>query len=92
MNTEQGSWAGSSEERNAQASSLGYGELPDRINCPVCKAGQEPNATCRRCGADLALFLQCLTSRSRAEQQYRAAIARGDQASDERMRAYLNWL
>jgi hypothetical protein len=60
----------------------------ESIVCPVCNAGQPPQPTCRRCRADLALYLKALAS---------VAIARrelGDASSvaPHAWRDYLAWL
>lgn len=69
-----------------------HGELPDRLNCPVCRANQEPSLECRRCGADLNLVLWCLSSRRQAERKREAAIESGDLSTAHRMEEYLTWL
>lgn len=67
-------------------------ELPNQVNCPVCRAVQEPNPVCRRCGADLDLYLACLSSRLQAERKRTAAQVSGDLHTVQRMEAYLTWL
>jgi hypothetical protein len=62
------------------------------IECPVCRAGQSPREICRRCGADLALFVRAAESRRIARLRLGRAITAGDPAATARLRAYLAWL
>jgi hypothetical protein len=62
------------------------------IECPVCRAGQSIRSVCRRCGADLALFVHALESRRIARRRLERAIEAGNPAATARLRAYLAWL
>lgn len=62
------------------------------IECPVCRAGQSQRAVCRRCGADLVLFMRAVESRRVARRRLERAIAAGNPAATDRLRAYLAWL
>jgi len=62
------------------------------IRCPVCRARQTPQATCRRCRADLQLFVQALASRSEAGRRLAEAEQAGDAVAAESLRTYLKWL
>ena len=62
------------------------------IECPVCRAGQSPRDTCRRCGADLALFVRAVESRRTARRLLELAIANGKPLATARLRGYLEWL
>ena len=63
-----------------------------QIVCPVCRAKQECQATCRRCAADLSLLVKATRSQRLAEAQVREAREFGDQAEVARLEAYLHWL
>jgi len=70
-------------------------QSPDRedtIRCPVCRARQTPQATCRRCRADLDLFLKAVASRSEAGRRLAEAEQSGDAVTAESLRGYLQWL
>jgi hypothetical protein len=62
------------------------------IECPVCRAGQSPRDICRRCGADLTLFLHALESRRIARRRLERAITAGNHSAAARLRGYLAWL
>jgi len=62
------------------------------IECPVCRAGQSPREICRRCGADLALFVRALESQRIASRRLERAIRAGNPAATTRLHAYLAWL
>jgi hypothetical protein len=62
------------------------------LECPVCRAGQSPRDICRRCGADLALFVRALESRRIASGRLERAITAGNPAAMTRLRGYLAWL
>lgn len=68
--------------------------VPDdlAIKCPVCRAGQSPREVCRRCGADLALFVRALESRRTARRRLERALTAGNPEATSRLRAYLAWL
>lgn len=62
------------------------------ISCPVCRATQAAAATCRRCRADLGLFVFAVTSSRIARRRLALAIAAGDAASQAKLEDYLRWL
>jgi hypothetical protein len=51
------------------------------MRCPVCRAGDNQGAQCRRCKADLSLLLRLEASRSRLLAQAAQAAARADGAT-----------
>jgi len=59
------------------------------IRCPVCKATQPPLGTCRRCKADLSLYLKALHSHSDAIDRLRDA---SDVRERRELQDYLRWL
>ena len=61
----------------------------NELACPVCRAKQAYQAECRRCGADLSLWIKALRSLHVAKQQVVQA-ARHDNC--ERALSYLRWL
>ncbi len=63
-----------------------------QIVCPVCRAKQACQATCRRCSADLRLLVKAIQSEHVAEAKVRAARAAGDHAEVTRLEAYRHWL
>lgn len=68
------------------------GDADLEICCPVCRARQSPRAECRRCTADLSLYVRALESRRVAHERLARATNVGDQAAVERLRRYLVWL
>ncbi len=64
----------------------------EELTCPACRARQEPGNLCRRCGAELELYIACLRSRTIAQRLHSSAVHSGDSATAERLMAYLNWL
>ena len=62
------------------------------LKCPVCKARQDLQSTCRRCGADLALYLQALRSVETARRQYHQARQAGSPQQAAHAISYLTWL
>lgn len=58
--------------------------------CPVCRAKQAYQSECRRCGADLSLWVKALRS-LRIAQQRVVEAGRIDRQCLEAMR-YLDWL
>ncbi|NBX29059.1 hypothetical protein EBR04_01175 [bacterium] len=62
------------------------------IQCPVCRAVQPARPACRRCHADLALFIRTSDSSRTAKRRLEKAIAAGDADAQARLRAYLRWL
>ena len=62
------------------------------IQCPVCRATQTARQVCRRCSADLALFVRASTSSLTARRRFAEAVAAGDAVAQARLRGYLRWL
>ena len=61
------------------------------LACPVCRAKQAYQAECRRCGADLSLWIKALRSLHVAKQQVVQA-ERHDEPNRVRALNYLHWL
>jgi hypothetical protein len=68
--------------------------MPDEITitCPVCRANQPAQPTCRRCRADLTLLVKAVRSLHRARQDYDEAQRAGDSQRAARTLQYLKWL
>lgn len=62
------------------------------IQCPVCRATQAAREACRRCGADLALFVRASESSRAARRRLAEAVVAGDAVAQARLRDYLRWL
>ncbi|MEX0669535.1 MAG: hypothetical protein WD060_03645 [Pirellulales bacterium] len=62
------------------------------IGCPVCRAVQPLQPVCRRCVADLGLFMRAVESRRTARRRLTRATAAHDTAAERRLRVYLRWL
>ena len=62
------------------------------IQCPVCRATQTARQVCRRCSADLALFVRASASSLTARRQLAEAVAASDAVAQARLRGYLRWL
>jgi hypothetical protein len=60
--------------------------------CPVCRAKQVPQPECRRCSADLSLYLKAKQSWHKSHQQLQSAEETGDERLATKMRLYLGWL
>ena len=65
--------------------------IENELSCPVCRAKQAYQAECRRCGADLALWIKALRSLHVARQQVKRAGLH-DSASFDKAQTYLRWL
>lgn len=59
------------------------------ITCPICRAQQMRQTSCRRCRGDLSLAVKTLNSMDRIEQEYWSACQRNDTANAQ---AWLKWL
>lgn len=66
--------------------------VAEELVCPVCRAKQTSQVTCRRCSADLGLLVKARASQHLARLQAKGARAAGDFAMAERLEAYLRWL
>lgn len=62
------------------------------LNCPVCRARQPWQSTCRRCEADLRLYVKALRSLHRAQRQAAADHDSGDESKSQATERYLSWL
>jgi hypothetical protein len=60
--------------------------------CPVCRAKQNPQPECRRCNADLSLYLKAKQSWYALQNQLQRAKETGDEPGVERAQSYLRWL
>ena len=60
--------------------------------CPVCRAKQPEQPECRRCNADLALYVKSLRSLEHSRQQLASANNQGDIQTAAHTSAYLIWL
>lgn len=62
------------------------------FQCPVCRAACVARQACRRCNADLALFVRVSESSRAAWRLLEDAVAAGDDVAQARLRDYLRWL
>ena len=62
------------------------------LKCPVCRARQKRQAECRRCGADLSLYVKALGSAELAQHQRQQARLSGDDERAASIDRYLHWL
>lgn len=62
------------------------------IQCPVCRATQAAQKACRRCNADLELFVHAGKSSLAARRRLTEAITAGDAVAEAQLRDYLRWL
>jgi len=60
--------------------------------CPVCRAKQPEQPECRRCSADLSLYVKALRSVEQSRQQLESATSRGDNRLAAQTSTYLIWL
>ncbi len=60
--------------------------------CPVCRAKQDAQSECRRCGADLSLYVKALQSVVESRRQLDAANRSSDDQSALRVSNYMQWL
>lgn len=70
---------------------LGPGNIQEFV-CPVCRAKQVAQPECRRCTADLSLYLKALQSVKAARSQIELASINGNSQLAERAISYLKWL
>ena len=76
-----------------QSTAAQVGAIGDRqIACPVCRAKQIARPECRRCGADLSLYLKALRSVEESKRQFANAIHNGDSQLAAQTLEYLHWL
>lgn len=62
------------------------------FRCPVCRASQRPQATCRRCDADLRLVAGALRRVEYLLSEIEKAQASGDHQRKEGLILELRWL
>jgi hypothetical protein len=62
------------------------------MSCPVCRAAQPWQAECRRCRADLTLYVQALESTAAARRLYQHARDTADSSRAAELLQYLRWL
>jgi hypothetical protein len=62
------------------------------VRCPVCRAQQTARDECRRCGADLTLYVQALRSLDRARHEADQANRLGQHELTTRLANYMRWL
>lgn len=81
-----------SPERDPAMSSKKVADRLENFACPVCRAKQTAQPECRRCNADLALYLKALRSVEESRQQLEMANVQGDSELAEQASAYMRWL
>jgi hypothetical protein len=64
----------------------------DEFACPVCRARQSFRAECRRCGADLLLYVKALRSVVQSRQQLGLARDSGNGKMEGQVLVYMRWL
>ena len=62
------------------------------IACPVCRAKQIAQIECRRCSADLSLYLKALRSVEDSKRQFANASRNGDSPLAVQTLEYMLWL
>jgi hypothetical protein len=62
------------------------------ILCPVCRAKQPPQPACRRCSADLSLYVKALRSVNAVRTQLDTAVENGNPEIASQASRYLKWL
>lgn len=62
------------------------------LNCPVCRARQPWQSACRRCQADLRLYVKALRSLHTVQRQAAVAHDAGDETKRRATERYLAWL
>lgn len=67
-------------------------ESDPTLACPVCRARQPLQASCRRCEADLQLYVKALQSLRLAEQHVAEARSGPDELRRHTAQRYLDWL
>ena len=69
------------------------GSTGDRqIACPVCRAKQSAQSECRRCSADLSLYLKTMRSVEESRRQFVDASRNGNLQLAAQTLEYLQWL
>ncbi len=67
-------------------------EVIQDFACPVCRAKQAAQPECRRCSADLSLYLKALRSVKESRTQLELASINGNSQLTEQTLNYLKWL
>jgi len=76
-----------------QKTAAQMGSIGDRqIACPVCRAKQIAQSECRRCSADLSLYLKAMRSVEESRRQFVNARRNGDSQLAAQTLEYLQWL
>ncbi len=76
-----------------QKTAAQMGSIGDRqIACPVCRAKQIAQPECRRCSADLSLYLKAMRSVEESRRQFVNARRNGDSQLAAQTLEYLQWL
>ncbi len=76
-----------------QSTAAQVGAIGDRqIACPVCRAKQIAQPECRRCSADLSLYLKALRSVEESKRQFANASRNGDSQLAAQTLEYMQWL
>ncbi len=65
---------------------------PNLFVCPVCRAKQVAKPECRRCNADVSLYLKTLQSLNESRRQLDLARESGNGQLASELLAYLQWL
>ena len=81
-----------SSNLDSDVTGQGFGDLLCDFACPVCRAKQTPQLECRRCGADLALYIRALNSVVISRQRLDLAIESGDSHLAVDLLNYIQWL
>ncbi len=62
------------------------------MKCPICRARQTCQPKCRRCGADLRLYIKALHSVDITQQRMLTAQQAGNSELADRLLTYMAWL
>ncbi len=65
---------------------------PNLFACPVCRAKQVAKPECRRCSADVSLYLKALRSLDESRRQLDLARESGNGQLASEVLIYLQWL
>ena len=69
-----------------------WGPKQREFACPVCRAKQVAQTECRRCGADLSLYVKALYSVEESRRQLELANRSGDTQLASHVSNYMQWL
>lgn len=65
---------------------------PNLFVCPVCRAKQVAKPECRRCSADVSLYLKSLRSMDESRRQLDLARESGNGQLASELLTYIQWL